>query len=248
VREHVETYNSGDPIFVRDVKVPKEYVNARNVAFSRLEKNQKIKLYKKGIYYKPELTVFGEIGIDEQQVIVKKYINENDQVIGYITGPALWNALGITTQVPNRLWVATNKAKRTVEFDKFNLKLLKPKTRINVDNYRLLQLLDVIDQIDEIKDMDYTRYLEILTAMLKEFKPQQLAYLLRFTSFYNKFVRNFTGALIENTFREQTDYDQIKLFINILKSDANTGKRIKFYRNEGPLKNMREWGFNNDPA
>ena len=52
VKKYVDGCDLRDPIFVSDVTVPEHFVNARNVAFSRLEKSNYIKLYRKGIYYK----------------------------------------------------------------------------------------------------------------------------------------------------------------------------------------------------
>lgn len=108
VKDYVDSCKEREPIFVKDVEVPIEYTNARDITFFRLEKDKKIKRYKKGIYYKPKVTMFGEVGIDTEQLILKQYIKKDDKINGYLTGPVVWNNWDITTQVPNRTWIATN--------------------------------------------------------------------------------------------------------------------------------------------
>jgi hypothetical protein len=243
VKKYVDGCDLRDPIFVSEVKVPEHFVNARNVAFYRLEKSNYIKLYRKGIYYKPKFTRFGEIGIDEEKLIDTMYMNIKGKINGYITGPTLWNAFGITAQVPNRIWVATNFVKRNVNFDKMNLKLIKPKVKIDKTNYRVLQFLDLIDQIYEIQDLDYKKYIEILTQRLKGFDTQELGYILNYANYYNKFVRNFTGALIEKAFIQEKEYTEIKVMLNIMKNEAVSNNRIKIYINYSLLENMKDWGF-----
>lgn len=243
VKKYVDGCDLRDPIFVSDVKVPEHFVNARNVAFYRLEKSKNIKLYKKGIYYKPKFTRFGEIGIDEAKLIDAMYMNIKGKINGYITGPSLWNAFGVTAQVPNRIWVATNIAKRNVDFDKMNLKIIKPKVKIDKTNYLILQFLDLIDQIYDIQDLDYMKYIEIMTLRLRGFNPQELGFMLNYANYYNKFVRNFTGALIEKVFIQEKEYIEIKVMLNIMKNEVVAKNRIKIFINYSLLENMKDWGF-----
>ena len=72
---------------------------------------------------------------------------------------------------------------------------------------------------------------------------QQVAFLIEYAKAYKKFVRNFTGALIENLFKGTPDYNEIKCFVNIEKQKANSGKKIKFFTNINLLINLKEWGF-----
>ncbi len=243
VRQHIDKCKEREPIFVQDVEVPKKHVNARNVAFYRLEKEKKVRHYEQGIYYKPKVTMFGELGVDQDQIIERKFIKKRKDTIGYVTGPKLWNNWDITTQVPNRVWIATNEATRNREIDNFGVKLVKPKVKIEKDNYMILQFLDVIDQMEQIQDIDFKRLLDVLNDKLKTFEMQQVAFLIEYAKAYKKFVRNFTGAIIENLFEGTPEYNEIKCFVNIEKQKANYGKKINFFTNINLLKNLKEWGF-----
>lgn len=242
VKSYVDKCKEREPIFVRDVKVPTECRNARDITFHRLEKENKIRKYKKGIYYKPKVTIFGELGLDTQQLILKQYIKEDSNVNGYLTGPAIWNNWEITTQVPNRMWVATNFTKRTTEREDLKIKLVKPKITIHNNNHELLQMLDVIDQVYQIQDINWDNYIEVLLNKIDKLNIEQLKLFINLTKHYNKFVNNFTGVLVETKFKNNNKYNQLSQQLFTMKTKANTGKRYKLICKNN-LKNAGEWGF-----
>lgn len=242
VRRYVDNCKEREPIFVKKVKVPTECENERDLNFDRLERENKIRKYKKGIYYKPKVTVFGELGIDTEQLILKLYIKEDSNINGYITGPAIWNKWGITTQVPNRIWVATNLIDKTTEKKNLKVRLIKPKTEVNNYNYKLLQFLDVIDQAYKIQDINWDNYIDILLNKLGNLDVEQLRCLINLTKHYKKFVNNFVGALIDTKFENIFKCEQLKQEIFTLKIKANIGKRYKLVY-KAKLKNVVEWGF-----
>lgn len=242
VKQYVENCKEREPIFVKDIEVEDQYKNARDITFHRLEKENKIRAYKKGIYYKPKYTMFGELGINKEQLILKQYIKQANHINGYYTGPVLWNNWNITTQVPNRIWIANNKIRRTTEVDDLKVKLVKPKTNIDEYNYEILQILDTIDQIDLIQDINWNNYIEALTTKLEKFDVVQLNYTINITKNYRKFVNNFAGALIEAKFKNTDKYEKLYWQLFSLKVKANTGKKYKLaYKIR--LKNTDEWGF-----
>lgn len=242
VKQHIENCREREPIFVRDIEVEEKYKNARDITFHRLEKDNKIRAYKKGIYYKPKYTMFGELGIDKEQLILKQYIKHANHINGYYTGPVLWNNWSITTQVPNRTWVATNKIKRGIELDDLKLKLVKPKISVNEYNYEILQFLDVIDQVNQIQDIDWNNLIEVLIAKIEKFDIDKLNYTIDITRHYKKFVNNFTGALIETKFKNTDKYEHLYWQLLNLKIKSNRGKKYKL-SHEIKLKNTDEWGF-----
>lgn len=242
VRKYIDNCKEREPIFVRDVKVVDKYKGARDTAFHRLEKENKIKSYKKGIYYKPKKTMFGELGIDTNQLILKKYIKHTNHIEGYLTGPVLWNNWNITTQVPNRMWVVTNRVSRDRELKDLKVKLMKPKTIIDDNNYEFLQLLDVIDQADQIQDIDWDTYIEVLINKLESFSIDQIRYTIELASYYRKFVNSFIGALIEEKFKNSNIYDQLYVQMVNLKTKANAGRKYKLICKNN-IHNADEWGF-----
>lgn len=222
VRKHVDNCKERQPIFVKDVKVSVEYKNARNIAFYKLEKENKIRRFKKGIYYKPQITTFGELGVDIEQLIIREYIQENDNIYGYVTGPVLWNSWNITTQVPNRTWIATNCISRATENEKLRVKLIKPKVEVNNANYKFLQFLDTIEQANIIQDTNWNNYHEILLGKVKKLSIEEIDYIINLTKYYNKFVENFINNLLgeRGLFMNSDRYKPLNL--DVLKNKKST--------------------------
>ena len=244
VKRHIDNYKEREPILVRDIVVLDKDKNARNIAFHKLERDNIIKAYKKGIYYKPQVTMFGELGIDTNKLIEKQYIKDADENIkGYITGPVIWNEWKISTQVPNRKWITTNSVNRNTEIQDIRVKLIKPKISVNNENYKILQILDVIDKTEEIQDINWNNYIDILVNKINNLKTQELLKALELAKAYNNFVNNFTGVLIERRIKQTNEENEL-LYQRMyqLKCKASTGKRYKINRNIN-LQGLKEWGF-----
>lgn len=128
-------------------------LNNINVIINRMCKNNILKQFYKGIYYKPVKNIFGEMPLDKNKVIIKKYIkDEHGNIKGYITGAKLFNQLGLTTQVPNIINIVTNECKNYNEYknEKLGVIIRQPKIKIDNDNYKYLQLFDIINNKDQI--------------------------------------------------------------------------------------------------
>lgn len=163
VLEYIEQYPEDEPIFIEDIK---KYIIQKcendnnqenilkniNVIFNRLKNEGIIKAEYKGVYYKPVITMFGEMGLDHRKLIQLKYLKDRDgNVKGYIVGAKLFNKLGLTTLVPNVTDIVTNECKYHKQYDR-NLRvyITKPKIKITNENYRYLQFIDILDNKDNI--------------------------------------------------------------------------------------------------
>ena len=147
------------PIYISDLIncVTKEYdltlekaTAAVSVALKRIMDANAIpelRFYKKGIYYRSVSTPFGDVGIDKEQLIQDKYLYDDN---GYEGGLNLLNKLGLTTQMPNKRVLVTNKADNHFDADKeLDVVVHSPKTVINKENKRYLMVLDILEQINE---------------------------------------------------------------------------------------------------
>ena len=92
--------------------------------------------------------------------MVVNYINnceKNEPILiedvkEYVTGAALFNQVGLTTQVPNFIDISTNECKNYNKYinNYFNTIIRKPKIEITTENYKYLQLFDLIENKDNI--------------------------------------------------------------------------------------------------
>lgn len=158
VEKYIDQQPVASPIFTADISnkleghfqlPPAKASAASSVALKRIMDRKTIpalRCYQKGIYYKTVATPFGEIGIDKEKLIARKYLNPDQ---GYDTGTGLLYKLGLTTQVPNERLIATNAAQECVRRDKkLNVSICPPRTKITADNKAYLQTLDALEQMD----------------------------------------------------------------------------------------------------
>lgn len=182
VFDYINKCNFDEPLFLEEIKqyVINNYKTNEinilkkniNVIINRMCKNNILKQFYKGIYYKPVNNVFGEMPLDKNKVIIKKYIkDENGNIKGYITGAKLFNQLGLTTQVPNIINIVTNECKNNNEYknEKLGVIIRKPKIKIDNDNYMYLQLFDIINNKDQI-NIEVDNEDEIIYSFIEENK------------------------------------------------------------------------------
>lgn len=162
VLECIEQYPEDEPIFIEEIKkyvIQKCEKNEKenvlkniNVILNRLKNEGIIKAEYKGVYYKPVITIFGEMGLDQTKLMQLKYLKDrNGNVKGYIVGAKLFNRLGLTTQVPNVTEIVTNECKYHKQYDeKLRTYITKPKIEITNENYRYLQFIDILENKDNI--------------------------------------------------------------------------------------------------
>ena len=77
-------------------------------AVNRSVDNERLKRMAKGRFYIPLKGVLGDMPVSDE-ARMRDVLYRNGQRCGYITGPALYNRLGLTTQVPKTITVATNR-------------------------------------------------------------------------------------------------------------------------------------------
>ncbi len=187
--------DAGIPIYTKQIAyemtkkfnlTQKDASAAVSVALKRIMDSNKLpelRLYQKGIYYKTKITPFGEIGINKEQLIADKYILPH---IGYETGLNLMNQLGLTTQISNERIIATNMAKDCVRTDKkLGVTIKPPKTLINSQNRKYLQLLDALDLIDKTP-IDEEKPFDIIASYIKNENMQYGKLLAYADSYYNQ--------------------------------------------------------------
>jgi hypothetical protein len=208
--------------------------SALTKALSRLAKSGKIVRLEKGKYYKPRQTKFGAVRPPEAQVI-KALSIKNDQPIGYITGTALYNSLGLTTQVSNVLEIARNT--RLPEKDLLGYKIrfvVKPFT-FREQDIPLLQLLDALRDIKKIPDTSAEKAIPVLLDRMKKLTEEELKRMTKLVLDYNPATRALLGALLEQLFRSVP--------VITLRKSLNPLSKYKLNIPETVLPNRSNWNI-----
>ncbi len=180
VLEYIEQYPEDEPIFIEDIKMhiiqkcedetkQENVLKNINVILNRLKNEGIIKAEYKGVYYKPIITMFGEMGLDKKKLMQLKYLEDREgNIKGYIVGAKLFNKLGLTTLVPNVTDIVTNECKYHKQYDKkLRAYITKPKIEITNENYRYLQFIDILVNKDNI-NIEAQNENEILYSIIEE--------------------------------------------------------------------------------
>lgn len=152
-----EKYKPNEPIFLSDICMNYNDPELRKV-FSRLVNKGVLIRYDDGIYYIPKKNKLGLItGPLPEDVIKEKYLKQDNDICGYFSGPLLYNGYGLTSQVPFRYDVVTNKATndyRETKLRDIKVVIKKPRTTVTKNNYKILQFLDVMTDVDKFSELE----------------------------------------------------------------------------------------------
>lgn len=225
IKAKIIQFQPTEPIFVDelfDTDMTKQQKDNLYVILSRLVKAGILRHYAQGIYFIPKISRFGIIGIDRQLLIEKKYLRRNNQVFGYVTGPQVWNAFGLTTQLANRIWIAQVVKQKKID-EKMQVVITRAKGSIKNNTIKSLQFIDILEQIELIQDSSPD---EIIKKMVKIFKYQLSAFEKTIALFevqkYAKKVQVLFGLIAETA---QVEDQNFSLALHDFKMTLQSGKK-----------------------
>ncbi len=169
---------------------------AATKALSRMVEEDKLKRAGPGKYYKSNPSPFGELKPAEEELL-RPYLFNNSKRIAYITGHTLYNRLGLTTQIPTTIHVASRDKRITTKVGNLKVKPVKSYMDVTDENYQILELLDAIKDFKDIPDRDTENALLRLRQLLKELDKNKLRQLSIAVLNYPPRTRALTGILLE---------------------------------------------------
>jgi hypothetical protein len=188
VVNRINRFKAGYIFTYDDFDIPVENKSALKMALNRLVDSGKIIRLSKGRYYKPELSEFGALRPQEYQV-VKDLLEEDNKVIGYLTGVSAFNNLGLTSQVSNTIQIGANIHRKPRRRGKYSIRFILQKNTISKENIYLLQILDSIRFI--------TRSCELIINLVRKLNASELLTLTRLALKYNPGAKALAGAIID---------------------------------------------------
>lgn len=177
----IKTFGYNEPIFINELSIPNMSTNAIRQAIKRLTVSGFLKRYDTGIYYIPKpTTLLGTSYLNPYTVILRKYVKDNTNTYGYLTGASFANQLGLSTQMPAVLEIVTNKEStkgRTVTIGGQTLRIKRAPLPITNNNAPLLQFLDTISQADKYSELNRSEMINRLKAYARQcqFTQKQLS-------------------------------------------------------------------------
>ena len=170
----IENYGYNKPIFLNELSIEGMSKNALRQAIKRLNKSGFLKRYDNGIYYIPKSSgVLSTSYLDPLKVVAYKYIENEKDKYGYITGLSYANQLGLSTQMPSFIEIVSNNEAtkgRIVTIGNQKIKVEKPNIEVTNENASLLQLLDMVKSVGKYSELPETEAYDILKKYIKDNK------------------------------------------------------------------------------
>jgi len=151
IRQRISQIPEGKTFGYNDLNIAKENYLTAAKALERFQKDGLIKKVSKGVFYKPQQSVFGELEPVYGELL-RSYLFENGKRIAYETGYSLYNQLGLTTQMAFRIKIASRQKRININRGTLQAKAVKSYAEVNENNYQILGILDAIKDIKKIPD------------------------------------------------------------------------------------------------
>lgn len=203
-------------------------------ALSRLKEKGVIRRARKGYYYKPKVSVFGEQK-PREDVLLALYLFDNNKQTAYVTGTRLYNRLGLTTQVPNSIRVASLERQVKGKVGNLIIKPAKSYVKVTSESVRYLEILDVMKDFNTIPDLQKKDGLAYLKKAIRNLDNNEMKKLVTYGILYPPKVRALLGALLENN----TDFGDLKK----LKDSINATSRYQYGFNATLLPTAQSWNI-----
>ena len=146
--------------------------------------------------------MLGDIPVSDEERL-RDVLYRNGRRSGYITGPALYNRLGLTTQIPKTITIATNRAAQTKDFGTIRIKMAPRRAPIGDSTVSLLEILDVLRDAKNVPAAGVGRVIDALAECLMDLKPAERQTLQRLAlDYYNAGARALLGMLLTRCKRE----------------------------------------------
>lgn len=217
-----------------DLGIAKGDFQAAAKALERLQKKGIVKKLSKGVFYKPEQTVFGELQPDYSEQL-RPYLFENGKRIAYETGYSLYNRMGLTTQMAFRIKIASRSKRISINRGSLKTDAVKSYAEVNETNYELLGFLDAFKDIKQIPDCTVSQAVKILSSKINNLNEKQISDLVEYGLLYPTRVRALLGAMLENlNIQAQTEK---------LKESLNPFTKVKLGLKESELPTIKNWNI-----
>ena len=203
-------------------------------AVNRRVESRRLARAAKGRFYKPRMGVLGEAPVSDEERL-RDALYRNGRRAGYITGPALYNRLGLTTQMPKTIMIAVNGAAQTKDFGTIRLKLLSRRVPISESTVPMLELLDILRDARNVPDASVEQVLQAMARRLIGLTPAKLKTLQWLAlDYYNSRTRAVLGMLLTQCEKE---------VLPTLKASLNPTTRFDLGVDPGDWPESRSWNI-----
>lgn len=234
IRKTIVRLPESEPFGYADLGIEQANFVTAAKALERLQKQGVIKRIRKGMFYIPRKTRFGELGPDSNSIL-ERHIVKNGKRIAYETGFSLYNKLGLTTQMAFKITLATNGKPIKINIGTLKVTSVKSYVEITDKNYVLLGYLDALKDIRKIPDCSVLQAIKRMRFLIKALTPKEQKELIQYALFYPARVRALLGAILENL--------NINLKLEELKNSLNPLTKFNLRVKSTELPTIKNWNI-----
>jgi hypothetical protein len=152
IAEQIRAFDAGKPITTEAVAEAlaaafgigvDEAKKITNVNLKRLADKGEIARVRRGVYGKTLNTLFGKLPPNADEMMTDYLLHDGGNIIGFLAGPTLLNAIGLSTLMPRERHIATNRYRYAIP-DGLPIRVHKPVLPVTDENEPYLQTLDAI--------------------------------------------------------------------------------------------------------
>nr|WP_310616436.1 DUF6088 family protein [Pantoea cypripedii] len=166
VQNEIAHFEPGKLFTYRDIPTYRLSPDSTIKTMGKLVKAGEVRRFSKGNFYRPKQGIFGELRPSDSEKI-KNLLFKNGKLAGYVTGLSLYNRLGLTTQVPGTVTIATEKARQVKNFGNMVVRMVPARAPVSAKNLPALEFLDALADIRIIPDATPSESLRKLMVILQ---------------------------------------------------------------------------------
>lgn len=234
IEKQINKIKEGATFKYQQLSIESNEYSAAAKAIERLIDKGIIKRVSTGVFYKPKQTIFGELKPNEEELL-KPYLFQNNKRIAYITGISLYNRMGLTTQVPRNIKIASRDKRITVSVGNIKGNPVKSYVDVTDKNYTLLEILDALKDFKKIPDLDKKSGVKIISNQLKKLNLKEIKQLIDCALSYPPRVRAFLGSLLEKI--------NISIELQPLKKSLNPLSEYNYGIDKKTLPTITNWNI-----
>jgi len=218
IEEKIRKIKEGKTFTYKELSLNQDQYQSATKSIERLIKKGVIKRISPGVFFKPKQTVFGEL-LPNNEELIKPYLFNKGKRIAYVTGSYLYNKLGLTSQVPQIIKVASFN--KEIKINKQNIRIKPAKSYVEVTNrnFQYLEILDAIKDFKKIPDINPQAGIKVLLKILNNLGHKEINKIIAYSLNYPPRTRALLGALLEKMGFEK-DLEKLRSSLNPLSEYA----------------------------
>lgn len=201
----------------------------------RMAESGELRKMAKGKYYKPRITVFGELKPSPSQ-IAKDFLSTGDKITGYLTGNSIFSSLGLTTQISSKIEIGTNKYRHPTEREGYKISFVLQRNIITKENIPVLRLLDCIRCVREIPATTPDDAVRRIIELVRSMDATAITMMADCALNYQPYVRALAGAVLELIDEENPN-------VKVLSNSLSGISRYRLPISEKTLPNKLKWNI-----